>query len=291
MLTIENKINVLKVDGICKSYNRFNLNNVSFDVNSGEVVGFIGINGAGKTTTMKIISGLTLPNKGNVYFWGEKINNENKEKIFNKIGFIFDENYFYQNLTLKQMRDVVAASYSNWDEKQFETYINKFKLPINKKICELSKGMKIKFSLAIAFSHHADLLILDEPTSGLDPVIRKGILDVLNNLAKQGKSVLFSTHITSDLENIATRLIMINEGKICLNEPVEKIKSTYCKVRGNLSTLDSRNEDTFFYMKRYQNYFEALSSKRNVCKDVPSWEIFDISFDDLILQFVKEEEF
>lgn len=177
-------------------------------------MGFIGPNGAGKTTTIKLIMNLLKKDGGKINVFG-KDNVKYEKEIKNNIGFVYDENHFYSELSINEMKNIIAQYYKKWDDDAFNKYIKKFDLPSKRKIAKLSKGMKMKFSLAIALSHDADFIIMDEPTSGLDPVIRSEILDILSYILQdENKGILFSTHITSDLDKIADYVTLINNGEI-----------------------------------------------------------------------------
>lgn len=228
---------ILQVENIVKEYKDFTLNNISFNVMPGSVTGFIGINGAGKTTTIRSICGLISNYQGNVIFNGQS-SRSIQGNFKNNIGIVLDGGYFYEDLTIKEMKKIVATAYENWDDRAYEGLHKRFKLNYSKKISELSKGTKMKFSLALALSHNAKLLIMDEPTSGLDPLVRSELLDILKEYVKDNtKSVLFSTHITSDLEKIADNIVFINNGNIIFSEAVSELKSNYSFVSGSAELL------------------------------------------------------
>lgn len=255
--------NVLEVNRLKKDYGAFKLNDVSFSLQEGCITGFIGVNGAGKTTTIKSILGLVLKDGGSVKLFGKEIS-KNEQELKNHIGVVLDEGCFYEEMTLKEMKNVIAPAYTNWDEKIFRNYINRFDLNIKQKISTLSKGMKMKYSIALALSHHADLLIMDEPTSGLDPLIRSEILDiVLEFIKEEGKSVFFSTHITSDLDKIADVLILIDKGEILLNEEKDLILDTYGVVKGDSNLLNDENRKLFLNIKESRYNFEAITNRKN----------------------------
>ncbi|MDD4337991.1 MAG: ABC transporter ATP-binding protein, partial [Firmicutes bacterium] len=191
---------VLEVKNLNKSFDSFKLKDISFSLESDCITGFVGANGAGKTTTIKLILDLIKKDSGEIRYFNEGLD-VSSNRVKNRIGFVLDDGHFYDCLSISEMKNVIAAAYSNWDEREFKRYLEKFRLDPNQKIATLSKGMKNKFALTMAMSHHADLLIMDEPTSGLDPLVRSEFLDILLEYMKTGeKCVLFSTHITSDLE-------------------------------------------------------------------------------------------
>lgn len=199
--------NILEVSGLNKSYGNFALRDISFCLPEGCITGFVGINGAGKTTTLRSILGLTNKVSGNIRFFGMNMDG-NENKVKDRIGIVLDEGCFYDELTLSEMKNVIASAYKNWCEKDFIDYLERFSLNPKQKINTLSKGMRMKYALALALSHKAERLIMDEPTSGLDPLIRSQLLNILKNyMSKGGKGVFFSIHITSDLEKIADMLI------------------------------------------------------------------------------------
>ena len=209
---------VLDVTGLNKSYDSFSLKDVSFSLPEGCITGFIGINGAGKTTTLRSILGLAKGVTGSIRFFGMDME-ENEWQIKDRIGVVLDSGGFYEDLSLNEMKKILAPAYSSWCEEDYRSYLERFSLNPKEKIKNLSRGMKVKYALALALSHKAELLIMDEPTSGLDPLSRSQLLNVLRDYMEQGgKGVLFSTHITSDLDKIADMLIMINQGVLYFRE-------------------------------------------------------------------------
>ncbi|MCY6370884.1 ABC transporter ATP-binding protein [Clostridium ganghwense] len=252
--------NILEVKNLRKEYNDFTLNNISFSLEKGFIMGFIGPNGAGKSTTIKLIMNLIHKNHGEIKVFGLD-NIEHEKEIKNRIGFVYDENYYYEELSLEKMKKIIAPFYTKWDDKVFNKYMKQFDLNPKKKIKELSKGMKMKFSLAIALSHNAELIIMDEPTSGLDPVFRREILDILYSLIQdENKSVFFSTHITTDLEKIADYITFINKGKIIFSEPKDDIMESYGIVKGGLDILNSSTKKEFISIRENSFGFEALTN-------------------------------
>jgi len=203
----------IEIRNLTKEYKTFKLDNVSFDVEEGHIVGFIGRNGAGKTTTIKSILNIVKANSGEVDFYGIPLK-ENENTIKNQIGYSSGTVNYYPKKKLSKILEITKTFYSSWDDKLMNEYIDLFKLDITKTPSELSEGMKVKFNLLLALSHNAKILILDEPTSGLDPFSRDEILDVFIELKKRGTAILFSTHITSDLEKCADDIVYISHGKI-----------------------------------------------------------------------------
>ena len=256
---------ILELKNVTKHYQDFSLENINFSLEKGYIMGFIGPNGAGKSTTIKLIMNLIKKDEGDISIFG--LNNEKHNiEIKQRIGFVYDENHFYEELTPNEMKGIIRPFYKKWDEAVFQRYAKDFQLPLNKQIKNLSKGMKMKFSLAVALSHHAELLIMDEPTSGLDPLVRSELLDVLQTLLQdENKSIFFSTHITSDLEKVADYITFIHNGRLVLSKTKDELLEEYCIVKGDLDTLRKGNEDALIAIKKNRYGFEALSrDKREV---------------------------
>ena len=252
--------NILEVTGLEKRYKNFKLKSIDFSLPEGCVTGFIGINGAGKTTTIKSILDIIHRDSGCIKFFGKPLDRNEKE-IKNRIGIVFDDSYFYDELTMKEMKSIIAPSYSQWSDNCYKYYMEKFDLNPDQKIATLSKGMKMKFSLILALSHKAELLIMDEPTSGLDPLIRSQVLGILKKYMKEeGKGVLFSTHIVSDLEKIADMLILIDNGEILLKEEKDILLDKYRKIKGDISLLDEECKNLFLNLQITDYGFVGITS-------------------------------
>lgn len=257
---------ILEIKGLSKEFKGFNLKGIDLTLDKGYIMGFIGPNGAGKSTTIKLIMNLIKKDAGEIRIFGRD-NIVDEQEIKNKIGFVLDENYFYEELTVDETKWVVAPFYKSWDDKAFKKYVKQFQLPGNKKIKDLSKGMKMKFSLAVALSHNAELLIMDEPTSGLDPLVRSELLDIMTEtIQDENKAVFFSTHITSDLEKTADFITMIDQGKIVFSMPKDDLINNYGLVKGGLGLLDSDNKANFIGLKKNQFGFEGLVKDKNTIK-------------------------
>ena len=249
---------ILEIKNLRKEFKNFTLDNISFNLKPGYIMGFIGPNGAGKSTTIKLIMNLLKKDGGEIKVFGKDHIKYEKE-IKNRIGFVYDENYYYENLSIEQMKNIVAPFYSKWDEHKFNYYIKEFDLNPKAKIKTLSKGMKMKFSLAIALSHHADLIIMDEPTSGLDPVFRREILDILYSIIQdESKSIFFSTHITTDLEKIADYITFINKGSIVFSKTKDEVLENYAIVKGGTNLLNNDTRKQFIGLRETSVGFEGL---------------------------------
>lgn len=216
------------IRNLSKSYPSFSLSDVSFELNAGRITGFIGRNGAGKTTTIKSILGFIHPDHGEIYYFDLPFSEKERE-IKQRIGFSTGAVNYYPKKRIKNIVSVTKNFYQNWDESAYREYLELFSLDENKMPCELSEGMKVKFNLLLALSHRAEILILDEPTSGLDPFSREELLELFIELKNRGVAVLFSTHITSDIEKCADDIMYIRKGKIVADCPKEEFIKSCCK--------------------------------------------------------------
>jgi ABC-2 type transport system ATP-binding protein len=253
--------NILEVTGLNKSYKDFSLTDVSFTLPEDCITGFIGINGAGKTTTIRAILGLAQKTSGVIKVFGKDFE-KNEREIKNRIGVVLDEGYFYDDLTMAEMKSVIAPAYTEWSESDFKGYMDRFSLNPRQKISSLSKGMRMKYALSLALSHKADLLIMDEPTSGLDPLIRSQLLDIMTDYMKQGgKGVFFSTHITSDLDKVADMIILIHGGKIQFEKERDFLFDNYRLVKGDTKALNDENRKLFRSIQTTDYGFSGITDK------------------------------
>ena len=216
------------IRNLSKTYDSFLLSDVSFELNAGRITGFIGRNGAGKTTTIRSILGLVHPDHGEILYFGLPFE-ENEREIKQRVGFSTGTVNYYPKKKIKNIAAVTKTFYQNWDENAYREYLELFSLDENKMPCELSEGMKVKFNLLLALSHRAEILILDEPTSGLDPFSREELLELFIELKNRGAAVLFSTHITSDIEKCADDIMYIRNGRIAADCSKEEFVKNYCK--------------------------------------------------------------
>lgn len=228
---------LLHIQGLRKEYPRFTLNDVSLSLEQGYIMGFIGRNGAGKTTTLKTMLGLVHKDAGHVRMMGRDFSEE-EFSCKQDIGVVFGKADYYPKKRLKDIAQVVRRFYKNWDEKAYAGYLDRFALDPAKRIEELSDGMRVKYALTLALSHNAKLLLLDEPTSGLDPVSRDDLLDLFRALIEDGeRSILFSTHITSDLEKCADYVTYIRDGEIVASDNKDSFVDAYRLIQGSAAQL------------------------------------------------------
>lgn len=248
----------LEVKGLCKRYPAFSLENASFSVPIGSITGFIGRNGAGKTTTLKALLHLVHPDGGSIRILGLDMDTD-ELAIRRQIGFVSGGNAYYLNKRLDQITAVTRRFYPDWDEAQYQSCLKRFRLDEGKRVKELSEGMKVKYQLALAMSHRAKLLILDEPTSGLDPVSRDDLLELFRTLVEEdGVSILFSTHITSDLDVCADRIVYIQNGRILADAEKAAFAAAYVLVEGTPDRLSPSLEAALLGVKKHRESFVGL---------------------------------
>lgn len=282
--------NALVVNGLTKKYKDFVLDNISFSVPYGAIVGLIGENGAGKSTTINAILGLISKNAGNIEILGRN-DTEIDESIRNQIGVVFDGNNYPDVLSAKKLNNVFKKIYTTWDESKFFSLLKKMSLPADKKIKEFSKGMKMKLSIAVAFSHNSKLLILDEATSGLDPVIRDDILDMfLDFVQDENNSILVSSHITSDLEKVADYIVFIHNGKVVFSKPKDELRYKYGIIKCGAAQFDAIDKKDIIAYRKQDYEWEVLVADKDKAQRKYSKAVIDpATIDEIMLLYVKGE--
>lgn len=279
---------ILKVENLRKEYETFLLDDISFELEEGYIMGFIGSNGAGKTTTLKGILGMIQTEAGDVEIFGKNFK-ENEIAIKQDIAFMTGSSDYYLRRKIRVITKVVKSFYPNWNDAVYENYLRKFKLDPEKKVMELSQGMRVKYSLALALSHEAKLIILDEPTSGLDPVARDDLLEIFQELVEDGqKSVLFSTHITSDLEKCADYITYINEGKIIKSTSKDELLDSFRLVNGSEEDLKTMKQDLISYKINSFGFLGLIDTAK--LSRYPEINSEAPSLDDIMIYHAKREE-
>ena len=252
--------NAVEIKGLRKDYKGFSLEEVSFDVPQGYIMGLIGPNGAGKTTVIKLVMNLIRRRAGEIKVFGLD-NIRCESEIKSRIGFVYDAPRFPEDLRLRDIASALAPFYGKWDGRLFNAFAAEFELPLNKTFRKLSHGMKMKFSLAVALSHDADLILMDEPTAGLDPQFRFELLEKLRALIQnERKTVLFSSHITTDLERIADHVTFIHKGRIVFSSRKDEILENWGVVRTAGETIRPADIPGIRGFRRTDYSTEALTS-------------------------------
>lgn len=281
----------LQIEGLSKQYDNFKLNNISFNLPKGCIMGFIGENGAGKTTTINLLLNLIKKDSGNIKIFG--LDNIQKEKeIKEQIGVVLDESFFHNNLKPTDISKIMKNTYKTWDNALFNQYLRKFKIPENKIIKELSKGMRAKLEIATALGHKPKLLILDEATSGLDPVIRNEILDIfLDFIQDEENSILISSHITSDLEKVADYITFIHDGNIIFCETKDNLIYSYGILKCGLGDFDKIDKgDYISYRKNNFGYEFLVKNKQEAKYKYKNYIVDNINIEDIMLFYIKGTE-
>ncbi len=257
---------IIEIKNLTKEY--FKLDNISFSLDRGYIMGFIGENGAGKTTTIKLIMNLLKRDEGEIEIFG-KDNIDNEREIKERIGFVYDECFYYENISIKDNEKIISGFYKSWNTKVFENYLRKFNLNKKQKVKELSKGMKMKFAIALALSHNAEFLILDEPASGLDPVMRRDILDVFQEVIQDEKvGILISSHIISDLEKISDYITYIQKGKIVFSKATSELMEEYKIIKGDKTLLSKLDEKVIYGLRETPYGFEGIIKDKNIERSI-----------------------
>ena len=254
--------NALEIKGLSKEYKDFRLDNVSFEVPSGSIVGLIGENGSGKTTIIKLILNMIKKNGGEVTVLGK---NKGISDIKNEIGVVMDEPGFPGFLNAKEINRIMKNIFSNWSDDTFFGYLKKLKVPDNKEYKDMSKGTKMKTGIAVALSHNPRLLILDEATNGLDPVVRSEVNEIFTEFTRdESHSILISSHIVSDLDRICDYIVFIHNGKLMLFEEKDRLLEKYCVVHCTREQLSSIERSKIIGRKENKYDISVLMEKSQV---------------------------
>ena len=273
-------MNIVEFKNVTKKRKDFSIDHLNITIPKGYITGFIGPNGSGKTTTIQMMMDILQIDAGDIQIFGTSHKNHH---IKQKIGFVYDDLYMYEEFNIKKMKSFIAPIYETWNENLFQTYLQMFELPFKKKIKHFSKGMKMKCSLLFALSHEPELIVMDEPTSGLDPIFRRELLELLQDLmVRENQTIFLSTHITTDLDRIADYIIFIYQGNIVFQRSMEAARDRFHIVSGHSEMIDADTERLFKGMRKTGLGFTALF------EGDPS--IFDAFEDELIIEKATLED-
>lgn len=252
--------NAIEVYDLCKTYPGFALKNVSFTVPEGLCCGFVGPNGAGKSTTLKILAGLTFPDSGEARLLGRPCSDPAARE---ETAILFDQPCFQADWTPADIEKNLRPFYPTWDGARYRNCLTRFGLDRGKKFKNLSRGMKQKLAMAVHLSHHTRVLLLDEPMGGLDPAARDELLDIFREyMVPENRTILFSTHITGELERIADKIVYIHDGTISYEGDTDKLTSSYCMVRGG--ELPAEKHKYAIGMRQTDSGFECLMALEHI---------------------------
>ena len=283
--------NAIEIKNLTKKYDGFTLDNVSFNVPKGSIMGFIGQNGAGKTTTINSLLNILKWDSGEIKLLGKEMP-EHEYEVKEHIAAIFDVLPFNDDLSAKQLTKIMGGIWKEWDNECFMNYLDRFQLPFKKKFGQFSKGMKMKLQIAAGLSHNAKLLIMDEATTGLDPVVRNEILDIfLEYLQDVDNSILMSSHITSDLEKVADMVTFIDKGKILITGIKDEILDSHGVVK--CSKKDFKDFDREDYISARVTDFgaEVMVSDRDKASKKFSGAVIDkTTLEEIMLFYVNRDK-
>jgi ABC-2 type transport system ATP-binding protein len=281
----------IELEGVSKRYPGFSVEDLSFSLEPGFVLGLIGPNGAGKTTTIRMLMGLAAPDAGKIRILGEDPQRAGPA-LRDRIGFVYDESRWYGRLSASETEAWVGRLYSAWDHGAFLSFLTAFGIDPKKRIDDASKGQRMKLSLALALSHKAELIVMDEPTGGLDPVSRSELLDTLFAVVAEGKtSLLFSTHITQDLERIADYVAFLKGGRLVFCSQKDEVLQRHALVRGPEAALDGALEAKLVGRRVYEGGFEGLTDKADEVKALGDGRLSleRASLEDIMVYNVRED--
>jgi len=279
---------MLKVENLCKEYPSFKLNNVSFELPKGYIMGFIGMNGAGKTTTLKSILNIVQPSSGKVTVLGKPMIG-NEVELKQQIGFMMGEANYYTKNKVRVIADVFKRFYSNWDNEKYLSYLKRFNIDENKNISDLSTGMRVKLAMTFALSHNAKLYMFDEPTSGLDPIARDEMLDLFHEIVEDGEhSILFSTHITSDLDKCADFIIFMRNGEIIANSTKDDIIAEHVLIQGKKEEFTPEVKSRLIGYKLNHFAFTGLMRK-DTLKSSDTFQVETPNLEDIMIYYDTED--
>lgn len=282
--------NILEIKGLNKAYDGFALKDVSFSLPKGYIMGFVGQNGSGKTTTIRSILNMTKIDSGKISVFGLDSASDTVA-IKERLGVVFDSLYLANHLNVRQIENQLRPFYRDWSSDEFFRRIKEFGLPENKKIGVFSKGMKMKLMAAAALSHNAELIILDEPTSGLDPVARDELLDILAEyIEDENRGVLFSTHITADVERIADYVTILHDGRVWFTGTKDELCESYAVIKGAEEEISSELKEKCIGFHAYRNGFDALIETADLNGVPQSLDIEKASIDEILVYIAKEDK-
>ena len=280
-------MNAIEIQNVTKAYKDFTLEHISFSLPMGTIMGLVGENGAGKSTTIKLIMNAIAADEGSISVLG--VSNQSNEFVAVKqdIGIVLDEAYFPEVLSAADINKIMAKTYINWSGETYFGFLERFKLPLDKKFKDYSRGMKMKLAIAVALSHNPKLLILDEATGGLDPMVRDEILDVFNDFTRdETHSILLSSHIISDLEKICDYITFLHNGRLVICEEKDVLLSEYALVKLSKEDFEALPANAIVRKKSTGYGYEALILKDKINQAFPSE---NTTLEDVILLLTKEE--
>ncbi len=274
----------IEITNLNKSYKGFKIDNLNLAFPGGYILGLVGENGAGKSTTIKLILDMVHKDSGSISILGQDYKSVSKEDI----GVVMEENGLPESFNADEINAVFKNVYSVWNESEYYSYLKKFSLPLNKKIKDFSKGMKMKLYIAVALSHNAKLLILDEATSGLDPVVRDEILDIFYDFTRdENHSILISSHIVSDLEKLCDYIAFLHKGKLILFEEKDELLNNYCIIQCTEDEINDFEQSSVLGIRKNEYGVSAVVKKSAVKGNI---NLIPINLEDLFVYMIRGYE-
>lgn len=277
-------MHAIEIKNLSKAYKGFKIDNLNLTFPGGFILGLIGENGAGKSTTIKLILDMVHKDSGSISILGQDHKSVSKEDI----GVVMEENGLPESFNADEINAVFKNIYSAWNESEYYSYLKKFSLPLNKKIKDFSKGMKMKLYIAVALSHSAKLLILDEATSGLDPVVRDEILDIFYDFTRdENHSILISSHIVSDLEKLCDYIAFMHKGKLILFEEKDELLNNYCIIQCTEDEINDFERSSVLGIRKNEYGVSAVVKKSSVKENI---NLIPINLEDLFVYMIRGYE-
>ena len=278
---------IIEVSGLCKSYSSFQLQDISFSLAEGCIMGLIGENGAGKTTTLKALLDIVRPDSGEIRLFGQPVRPDSA-LLKEQIGVVWENSFFYEGLTAQDIQRCMAGVYKQWDSVLYRRLLDQFQLPFRQPMQKFSRGMRMKLLIANALAHHPRLLILDEATSGLDPVVRSEILDLfLEFIQDETHSILFSSHITSDLDKIADYVTLLHQGQMLFNEEKDRLQEQYGVLRCSVSALHALAPQQIVRIIPHDFHCEALVTQKEHIRLTEQMILEPATIEQIMLFYIK----
>ena len=279
-------MNAIELSHINKSFGDFAIRDLNLTVPSGTICGLVGENGAGKSTTIRLLMGALRPDSGTASVLGTDVSSPEFREVKEDVGVVLDEAYFPESLNAAQVGKIMAATYCQWDQKLYDSYLKRFDLPEKKQFKDFSRGMRMKLAIAVALSHQPKLLVLDEATAGLDPIVRDEVLDIFNEFTREeDHSILISSHILSDLEKLCDYIAFIHKGDLLFCEEKDRLLEQYGIFEDSKENLDCLQPEAI--VAREENRYGGVRAlvKRDLAP--AGFQLEKPSVEDIVLFLVK----
>ena len=279
-------MNAIELSHINKSFGDFAIRDLNLTVPSGTICGLVGENGAGKSTTIRLLMGALQPDSGTASVLGTNVSSPEFREVKEDVGVVLDEAYFPESLNAAQVGKIMAATYCQWDQKLYDSYLKRFDLPEKKQFKDFSRGMRMKLAIAVALSHQPKLLVLDEATAGLDPIVRDEVLDIFNEFTREeDHSILISSHILSDLEKLCDYIAFIHKGDLLFCEEKDRLLEQYGIFEDSKENLDCLQPEAI--VAREENRYGGVRAliKRDLAP--AGFQLEKPSVEDIVLFLVK----